>query len=79
MTLGPEFIVADEPAASMDLSVKAQMLDLMKRFQAEHGIGYLYISRPCRRQTSCGMSPAIMTGFALISSLKTGKQVNHTF
>jgi oligopeptide/dipeptide ABC transporter ATP-binding protein len=44
MALNPEFIVADEPAASLDLSVQAQMFDLMKRFQAEHGIGYLYIS-----------------------------------
>jgi len=44
MALNPEFIVADEPAASLDLSVQAQMLDLMRKFQAEHGIGYLYIS-----------------------------------
>jgi oligopeptide/dipeptide ABC transporter ATP-binding protein len=44
IALNPEFIVADEPAASLDLSVQAQMLDLMKKFQAEHGIGYLYIS-----------------------------------
>lgn len=44
MALSPEFIVADEPAASLDLSVQAQMLDLMKKFQAEQGIGYLFIS-----------------------------------
>lgn len=44
MALNPEFIVADEPAASLDLSVQAQILDLMRKFQAEHGIGYLYIS-----------------------------------
>lgn len=44
MALNPEFIVADEPAASLDLSVQAQMLDLMKRFQSEHEISYLYIS-----------------------------------
>lgn len=44
ITLNPEFIVADEPAASLDLSVQAQMLDLMKRLQGEFGMGYLFIS-----------------------------------
>ncbi len=48
MALSPRFIVADEPAASLDLSVQAQMLELMKKFQAEYGIGYLYISHNLR-------------------------------
>ena len=44
ISLMPEFIVADEPAASLDLSVQAQMLSLMQQFQKERGIGYLFIS-----------------------------------
>ncbi len=44
----PEFIVADEPAASLDLSVQAGMLELMKRLQEELGIAYLYISHNLR-------------------------------
>jgi oligopeptide/dipeptide ABC transporter ATP-binding protein len=44
MSLIPEFVVADEPAASLDPSVQAQMLDLMKRFQKKYDIGYLFIS-----------------------------------
>jgi oligopeptide/dipeptide ABC transporter ATP-binding protein len=44
MSMNPEFIVADEPAASLDLSVQAQMLDLMKRLQDNFGISYLFIS-----------------------------------
>jgi len=48
IALSPEFIVADEPAASLDLSVQAQMLDLMKRLQAELGIAYLFISHNLR-------------------------------
>lgn len=44
MSLNPEFVVADEPAASLDLSAQAQMLELMKRLQDEFGIGYLFIS-----------------------------------
>ena len=44
MAVNPEFIVADESAASLDLSVQAQMLDLMKRLQEEFRVGYLFIS-----------------------------------
>ena len=48
MALSPEFIVADEPAASLDLSVQAQILELMKRLQEEFGISYLLISHNLR-------------------------------
>jgi oligopeptide/dipeptide ABC transporter ATP-binding protein len=48
MALNPEFIVADEPTSSLDLSVQAQMLDLMKRLQTEFGTAYLFISHNLR-------------------------------
>lgn len=44
MALGPEFVVADEPAASLDLSIQAQMLFFMKEYQQKSGAGFLYIS-----------------------------------
>ncbi len=44
MALNPEFIVADEPAASLDLSIQAEMLSLMRLLQQERGVSYLYIS-----------------------------------
>lgn len=44
VALGPEVIVADEPAASLDLSVQAQMLELMQELQDRFGISYLFIS-----------------------------------
>lgn len=48
LALEPEFIVADEPAASLDLSVQAHVLDLLKTMQAQKGIGLLYISHNLR-------------------------------
>ncbi|EGW37988.1 ABC transporter ATP-binding protein [Desulfosporosinus sp. OT] len=48
LALEPEFIVADEPAASLDLSVQAQVLDLLKTRQEQKGIGLLYISHNLR-------------------------------
>lgn len=44
MALNPEFLVADEPAASLDLSVQAQILSLMKTLQKDYSLGILFIS-----------------------------------
>jgi oligopeptide/dipeptide ABC transporter ATP-binding protein len=44
ISLGPDLIIADEAAASLDLLVQTAMVDLMKRLQEERGVSYLYIS-----------------------------------
>src|SRR5580700_3618491 len=44
LTLNPRVIVADEPVSALDVSIRAQVLNLMKRLQADHQLTYVVIS-----------------------------------
>ena len=44
MVMDPELVVADEPISALDVSIRAQVLNLLKKFQREKGITYLFIA-----------------------------------
>ena len=44
IVMDPEFIVADEPISALDVSIRAQVLNLLKKFQVERGLTYLFIA-----------------------------------
>jgi oligopeptide transport system ATP-binding protein len=44
LALNPEFIICDEPIAALDVSIQAQVVNLLEDLQAEFGLTYLFIS-----------------------------------
>ncbi|MBC3889075.1 ATP-binding cassette domain-containing protein [Acetobacterium paludosum] len=48
LSLKPDFIVADEPAASLDSSVQAQILQLLNQMKSNNGLGLVYVSHNLR-------------------------------
>ena len=44
MVMQPELVIADEPISALDVSIRAQVLNLLKKFQKERNITYLFIA-----------------------------------
>ena len=44
MVMEPELVVADEPISALDVSIRAQVLNLLKKFQKERDVTYLFIA-----------------------------------
>lgn len=44
LVMEPDFVIADEPISALDVSVRAQVLNLLKKFQKDLGLTYLFIA-----------------------------------
>ncbi|QQA44235.1 ABC transporter ATP-binding protein [Pelagovum pacificum] len=60
LILGPDVLVADEPTSALDVTVKAQIIGLLKRLQAEMGLSMLFISHDLSTVKSLTDSVVVM-------------------
>ena len=44
LALNPDFIVCDEPVSALDVSIQAQIINLLRKLQVDRGLTYLFIS-----------------------------------
>ncbi|MDE7038659.1 MAG: ATP-binding cassette domain-containing protein, partial [Lachnospiraceae bacterium] len=44
LSVKPEFIICDEPISALDVSIQAQVINMLKKFQKEEGLTYLFIA-----------------------------------
>ncbi|MEM2896263.1 MAG: ABC transporter ATP-binding protein [Candidatus Bathyarchaeia archaeon] len=60
LILNPKFIVADEPVSMLDLSIRAEVLELMVSLRKKYGVSYLYITHDLSTARYIGDTLAIM-------------------
>ena len=60
LVLKPKLIIADEPVSMLDVSIRAEVLELMRELQEKHGISYIYITHDLSTARYLGQNIAIM-------------------
>lgn len=77
LAVEPEFIIADEPISALDVSIQAQVVNLLKDIQAKRGLTYLFIAHDLAMVKYISDRIAVMHNGRLVELASADEVYNH--